>query len=352
MNLYRKHDKEYYDRYDRQTIQFLNKIEAEEAKDYPKKIKVKGKIQIAKECPFFDLHDEGVKRSREREETVKKWMKYDEECDKLVESLVIPNNNFKCDICNAKMYLNGHLFDTFDQRILFVFDCSNDSHKSRKIVYPNGEVMYVPKPKCEKCGHQITSSVKKKKQILLITDTCRECGASETYEFDKTPPKPITEADRKKYCFAFNSRSTYMEDMKVLSDLYQYIQKKEKEKFEKEEAGFDNVEKVSIPNIKERLCIKSKDFGFVEFAIEKPDFKKMVTIEFSIQDPTSRDAKESIKVLNKCFNSILLKTNWRHSKSTIEYRLGYLKGKLFAYEDYDNLLRIAKEIQTEEDKSS
>ena len=136
MKNYRTPDQDYYDRYDGHTIKWLKEIEEEERKLYPKTIIVDKKPHTITYNPFIKRNTIGVNRSRHREETVKQWMREDEEKDALIKNTRIPEAP-RCGTCNTRMYPNGHMFDAFDHKFLFVFDCPTEQHKSRKIVQPN-----------------------------------------------------------------------------------------------------------------------------------------------------------------------------------------------------------------------
>jgi predicted SprT family Zn-dependent metalloprotease len=348
MKPYRKPDEEYYDRYDRFTIKWVKEIELEEAKGYPKKVMVDGKERIFLEPLRIKSHDRGVERFREREYTVKQWMQEDEEKDRMITQYKTPQG-FKCDHCKAKLILSGHLFETFDEKILFVFDCPKEEHKSRKIVYPDGEVMYFPKPTCEKCGGKLICSSKRDKLKLITIDHCEDCGFEEIDEYDLTPDPPISEEDRKRYCSYHKGSNTVLEDIQQMADLWTRFEAEQKEKKEKQEYQVDKIDKLTIPKLKELLSKILKENKYSDFQFEKPDMGRFVQIEFSLQDPTSREKQESIKLIYKTINEKLLLTNWRLINSSVSYRLGYLTGKLKGYEDDESLLKLAKEI-SEQDK--
>jgi hypothetical protein len=339
---YRKLEEKYYDSYDRYTIELLKEIELEEKKKYPKTISYNGETYTINEGFPIKLHDRGVQRARDREETVKKWVFEDEEKDRIVERHKIPEAP-KCDTCGTRNYLNGHVFDFYDNKFLFVFDCPTGEHKSRKIVHPSGDVLIFPKPKCKKCGGELISSTKKKKNLLISKDKCKSCKHTDSFEYDLTPDKPITEDDRKKYCEYYKGKRTFKEDLEAIANLKHIFNEQETEKLVTEEIS--KIEKLTVPKIKERLLKVANDSGFLEFQTEKPDFGRNVIIEFSVQDPSSHTGKESVKILCKAFNKSLFHTNWRLQNNGVSYRLGYLTGKLKAYESDEDLLKLAKEIK-------
>lgn len=76
--------------------------------------------------------------------------------------------------------------------------------------------------------------------------------------------------------------------------------------------------------------------GYVEFSLDKPEVGKIVYIGFSCLDSKSdRRDYESRKTLQTTVRKAFSDTNWRLASDGIAYRLGYLTGRLRAYENED-----------------
>jgi hypothetical protein len=181
---------------------------------------------------------------------------------------------------------------------------------------------------------------------LITTDECKACGDKKTFKYDLKEEKPITEEDRKKYCLQYVNGRTFFEDLKAIADLKDLFDEQQAEKILKEEYGVDKIERLSIPQIKTRLAKVCGDSGFTEFSTEKPNLGRNVILGFSVQDPSTRTEKESVKILGKIISKDLFNTNWRLQVSSVSYRLAYLTGKLKAYESEEDLLKLAMEIGT------
>ena len=83
--------------------------------------------------------------------------------------------------------------------------------------------------------------------------------------------------------------------------------------------------------------------GYVKFDLGKPDVGRDVTVEFSAQDAKpERKEYDSIHELQKLIKSELEPTNWRLMSDGIQYRLGFLTGRLHAYEREEDLLKLAQ----------
>jgi hypothetical protein len=78
--------------------------------------------------------------------------------------------------------------------------------------------------------------------------------------------------------------------------------------------------------------------GYIEFHLDKPEMGRDVFIGFScLESKSDRDDYDSRKALKKLVDNALLDTNWRLMSDGISYRLGYLNGKLRAYEREEDL---------------
>jgi len=340
MKNYRRSDQEYADQYDSYTIKRLKEIEKET------KIPLSTTFDFIESynsfSPFYEF---AAHRAQQREESIRGMQRADERRDSIITRTPIPKN-VRCKQCFSEMYLDTHFFKDNDNLLLFVFACP-EKHIPKTVLYPDGKREWIfPKDTCKKCGSdEIISKTEKKKKLLIFTDTCADCGdvLSTKLELPKPEP-PISEVDRKKYCIDWKDRRTLMQDLATLSDIMVSIEKHNKEKEIKDEYKVDDIEKVNVPKLEDRLLKLSEEFGYIKFKFDTHSTEKYLTISFSVQDPTDRNEKASKKVLTKEIQKALMKTNWRLIPAGIDYRFGLLTGKLRAYADDDGLLKIAKEI--------
>ncbi len=81
--------------------------------------------------------------------------------------------------------------------------------------------------------------------------------------------------------------------------------------------------------------------GYIEFGLDKPEIGKDVFVGFNCLDGKSDRADyDSRRTLEKLVKKSLEDTNWRLMSEGVSYRLGYLTGRLRAYEREDDLLRL------------
>jgi hypothetical protein len=104
---------------------------------------------------------------------------------------------------------------------------------------------------------------------------------------------------------------------------------------------YDAVKEMKKPKIAELIPLLSEPLqkaGYIEFHLDKPEMGRDVFVGFSCLDSkTDRDDYDSRKTLKRLVDSILQDTNWRLANDGISYRLGYLNGRVRAYEGEDAL---------------
>jgi hypothetical protein len=85
--------------------------------------------------------------------------------------------------------------------------------------------------------------------------------------------------------------------------------------------------------------LASKQYEDLQFG--KPEVGKYVIIEFTVSDTNdARHERDSQNILKNVIMETLKDTNWRLMSDGVSYRLGILTGRLKAYENIDELLKI------------
>ena len=103
------------------------------------------------------------------------------------------------------------------------------------------------------------------------------------------------------------------------------------------------LKKSKIAELTELLSPALEKAGYIEFSLDKPEIGKDVFVGFNCLDSkTEREDYDSRKTLKKLIDKTLANTNWRLMTDGISYRLGYLTGRLRAYEQEEDLLKLVK----------
>lgn len=154
---------------------------------------------------------------------------------------------------------------------------------------------------------------------------------------------PDFATDRPLYC---------LHDEKVLKEFrdakwrYEEMARLGKEMKEKEENKhiYEAIAEIKKPKIGELVSILQpilEKEGYIEFSLEKPDLGRFVHVGFSCLDNKSdRSDYDSRKTLQSIIRKGLSETNWHITSDGISYRLGYLTGRLRAYEDEEGLRKL------------
>jgi hypothetical protein len=161
-------------------------------------------------------------------------------------------------------------------------------------------------------------------------------------------PDPDFEADRTIYCLHDEKARQELRDA---SWRYAEMAKMGKEWKEKEENKhiYDAMAELKKPKIAELTPLLApaleKD-GYIEFSLDKPEMGRDVYIGFSCLDSKSdREDYDSRKTLKKIVDKALIDTNWRLMSDGISYRLGYLNGRIRAYEQEEDIKKLVMQTR-------
>jgi hypothetical protein len=294
-------------------------------------------------------------RVAEREETIAKWMKQDEEKDRRLADAHIAGGTY-CRSCGKDMrviskdymHREGHTEDD----ILFMFEC--DACNKRKAFWQDGTEWEGARIKCDKCGSDMKSTHKTKGKVITTTMTCTnaKCGHIETDVMDlsedtvkeEEPVDPYYELDRKRFLFDSDmifkcqQKAQHLERMRKLeagaedrsehADIYDAIK---------------DIKKLKIAQLSELLAPVLAKKKYADFKLGEPQLGREVTLDFNCLDSEAdREEYKSKKDLHKLIDKTLVDTNWRLMSDGVSYRLGYLSGRLKAYESEEDLKKLVE----------
>ncbi len=350
---YLKSKQYYIDKYDRFTVarcrRFENAVISDDVKKhYKEKHDKKELMRLGK--AFNNLHLYFVKGEmyKKKENTISDWMREDKERDKFCETIKAPKN-IKCLACDRKMFESyNHLETHLDKsdRMLYMFDCTL-GHLPRRAFYDNGDEWKREKPKCPKCSAVVEETEEDTKKVFKTTLTCPSCGNIEVTEIERTTNNedeedPDFEKDRVLFCNE-DEGMKYIDWMRNAEELTKVLDKqKEKEKNKKLYDQVEKLKKLSVPQVKEFLADILKGELYSNLIFEKSTIERIVSINFSVEDPTDQNEYDSRTKLTKLFKKGLEETNWRLMSDGISYRLGILTGRIRVYENEEDLAKLIK----------
>lgn len=293
-----------------------------------------------------------IERFRHKREAIKKWMDEDRQRQEKLDNATEPQNIY-CPQCNTSMHSTmKELNDYMDEplRVLFFFECPKC--KKRKGVYDDGADRVTKPQLCPKCKKKVKVDAKKKGKILIWTITCSSCDYKEIDKYDPDKrdaewkkkegrDKLLLEKYRDDFCY---SEKEGVEAVLHADQLKAFMDKhRVREKHKKEYDAVAKLKKLTVLELEKLLNKTISHQGYVKLAFTQPDMGKYVIVGFTIQDSnTSRQEYDSHNELRKLIQRALAGSNWRLMSEGVNYRLGYLQGRLKAYETEEDLLKLVK----------
>ncbi len=298
-----------------------------------------------------DLHLYFVKGERylDKETTINEWMKRDQAKDEKLENAIEPKG-VRCLHCSRPL-TNCTSRDLMtnskgNEEVVFLFEC--DKCHKRRAYWENG-IEWRPKPVlCEKCNSEMESSHNKKGSVVETVYHCPECHHETTFSYDLSEKEeaidPSFEYKRKKYCLSKEEGIEYSfgkQHLEAATNLMKKVEEKE-ENSELYDA-IAKIKKLTVAELQSFLDPVIEKAGYAKLEFEKPDIQKDVVLGFGIQDAKSgRNDRESVYDLQRLLKTTLKHTNWRLMSEGVNYRLGYLQGRLKGVEGEENLRKLVE----------
>lgn len=302
----------------------------------------------------FILYFKKGERYRTKAEIIEKWMNDDRKLEEKLSNAIFPSY-VDCTHCHGELKEESRHIDSIldaNPRIQFFAIC--ESCERVGMIWNNGE-RYIPKPSlCPKCHADLKTSTKYTENKDTITEKCPKCDYKNTqvYNFEKSQKERESEEAkdrellvkyRSEFCLSDKEGADYitqMENMKRLSEMMKESEAKQKDPdYQKARS----VKKVTVTELHKILIKKFKADSYINLNFENPQIDRYVIVPFTVQDEKkSRNKDKSIKDLRRIFNFTLDNLNWRLMSDGIEYRMGYLKGRLKGYENDDELAKFIK----------
>lgn len=363
MTNYVKNRSYYDDLYDRLTVESARRGMAyydEFYADFEKKLTANEKIDRPGNAFVINVFymetvgNELLRRYEGREQMIAEWIDRDQ-----VKNAQIANARLSeephCRHCGTVqglrisdkdlMHRNKNTKYDDPEDVLFTLKCPDCQKYS---AYWEDGSAWVAKPiLCLKCNSEMTSKITKTKTAITFSYSCSICSHTYKDKMDLREKEekldPEYDSDRQHFCLhdeEFRERLTSMRrDFLGMAQLGKEMQEKRDNKH-----IYDAIKEMDKPKIAELSSLLTPALlkaGFIEVTIEKPEIGKDVIIGFSCLDnETGRSDYDSEKQLKRAVNLTLENANWRLMSEGINYRLGYLSGRLKAYEGEEALKNL------------
>lgn len=310
-------------------------------------------------------------RYQRRASTIAEWIESDRLKQDKQDNTPIPKAN--CPECGSVMTDDGsrHLVDWDDDkpmRVLFTFNCPKC--KKRQGVYDDGE-MYVSKSDyCPDCKQELAVKSSKKDEVITTRYTCKHCGYTKKDSWDlkksdeehkkwqeerakkELEDKQLLEKYRAEFCLSEKEGLEYVEMLEAMEVAQEVKEEVLAEMDTPAHEKLLSVNKIAITDLETLVNKTLENSGFTRLSIGEPDMDRHVLVPFTVQEtkPKRRD-QESVADLYELLKTVLKDTNWRAPKDLINYRLGFLSGKLKGYESEDDLLKLLGKEEPKKRKS-
>jgi hypothetical protein len=368
--------REYYeDIHDRHTVEyarrgmvhyekFYKEFEAKLPKD--DQIDRPGNALLLNVFYMQTVDNELLDRYEKREQYISEWMQKDEAKDNQIASARLTEEPY-CHHCgkhglritDKSLMHRGEKYNISDpEEVLFMLRCPHCDKNSA--FWEDGTAWKVKPTLCPKCQSEVTHKTTKTKKAITITYTCTSFEHSFKDKMDlssheEEKPDPDFDKDRVHFCL---EDKEFRDKLFSIRDGFEGMAKLGKEIKDKEDSKdiYDAVAELKKPKIAELVPLLTpalEKAGYIELSLDKPEIGKDVYVGFSCLDNKSdREDYDSRKTLKKLVDKALADTNWRLMSDGISYRLGYLNGRLRAYEreeDLKELVTKSKKLKTKQE---
>lgn len=360
--------REYYeDLYDKHTVErcrsgerVVNGTFSELEKKIPKqelKERRSGYYLYYSQIYFQLVETVAAMRQHGREKTIVEWIERDDQKDRHLSAAQLAKTPY-CRVCGKDMELlskdymhRGSSASSERDDILLMFECTPCN--KRVAFWEDGTEWEGHKTYCEKCNGDMASSHKKSEGVITMIYTCSKCGHSYDYVLDtgkddpvdEVPVDPFYELDHKRFCFNSDMVFKYQQKTAHLMRLAS-LHLDAADRMENVDVydAVKDIKQLKIAQLGETLTpVIAKD-GYSKFKLEQPQIGREVAVGFSCLDSKpDREELQSKKGLGKLISSTLEDTNWRLMSEGISYRLGYLTGRLRAYESEEDMKKLIEQ---------
>ena len=229
--------------------------------------------------------------------------------------------------------------------VLFMLHCPHCEKNTA--IWEDGAPWERRHTKCPNCQSTMNEASSRHSKVITTTYNCPSCSHTYKDKLDlnreEEPEDPDYEEDRRIYCLQDEAMRKEHQDAKFRFEGLIRFAKEHKEK-EDNKHIYDAMKEMKRPKIAELTPLLQpvlEKAGYIDFSLDRPEIGKDVFVGFSCLDAKSdRNDYDSRKTLEKLVKKTLADTNWRLMTGGIDYRLGYLNGRVRAYEREEDLRQL------------
>lgn len=350
-DLYDKHTVEWARRgmvhYDKFYADFESKLPKDEKIDRP------GNAFLINVFYMETVGNDLLRRYEEREQSINEWINRDQAKDDQIASARLAEEP-ECNHCGKQglRIIDKSLMHRGDdykyddpEEVLFMLRCSHCEKNSA--FWEDGTAWRVKPTVCPKCESGVTHKTTKTKKAITITYTCKSCKHvfKDKMDLSSKEEKPDPDFDKDREHFCLHDKEFRDRLFKMRHDFIEMARLgKEFKEREDNKHVYDAVKEMKKPKIAELTPLLApvlEKAGYIEFHLDKPEMGRDVYVGFSCLDSKSdREDYDSRKTLKKLVDKTLSDTNWRLMSDGISYRLGYLNGRVKAYEGEEAMKQL------------
>lgn len=365
MNYKHLHDRQFYeDIYDRHTVEdarrgivYYHDFYADVEKELPKddKIDRPGNAVVLNAFYMQTVGLELLHRYDNREQYITEWMARDEAKDEQIAAARLREEP-SCRNCKKRglriidkslMHRSPDAKYDDPEEVMFMLRCPHCNKNSA--FWEDGTPWKIKSQTCPKCRSEVTSKTATTKTSITVTYTCSSCGHSYKDNIDtrekEEKPDPDFAKDRAHFCL---EDKEFRDHLRAIKEGFENMARLGEQIKEKEDNKhiYDAIKEMKKPKIAELTAIltpKLEKAGYSELSLDKPEIGKDVYLGFNCLDAQSdRSDWDSKNTLKKTIDKALADTNWRLMSDGVHYRLGYLSGRLRAYEQEEDLKKLVE----------
>lgn len=289
-----------------------------------------------------------VVRYKDKAKTIEEWMEKDKtEQDYYDTAQPVEMYCPKCNILLEDFFKTLINDPNKPLKVLFYYKCKKCDYRYGQ--YDDGTEHISKKETCPTCHCEMIRTDKKKDKTIVTALKCPKCKHAEKSVLDLDHSEwEKKQKDNQERLSKYRQEFCDDTECKKMSDWYDNLKRMLDEwKADKEKdqnpvyQKARQLKKVRIVELNKLLRDVLEKEMYISLQLEKPEMGQFVIVPFLIQDSKlGRTENDSKYFLQKLLKQTLEETNWRLMSEGVNYRVGYLSGRLKCYEREEDLVKV------------